>query len=222
MCFYLVRTKDIALKWPSLCSVWSRRQRDVRLTQCVTVTDSERICAFFCREQSSHLLWILRNTKLDTGRAASVLWWFNKIPLSSTCVLARGFPFYVIHCVAASFALEQGSLLTLCCCFHDSGCTLSLALHLPLTPANHHRMRESLSHGMILRRADTFKQSKSSYHHRLFQSNLLTLPLTLFQSGKTYFFWMNWYSLHIRWELRALGNEALRFIIFYEGGWSHD
>lgn len=185
---FLVQTKGIALKWPSLCSGWSRRQKDVRLTQCVTVTDSERICAFFCIKQSSHLLWSLRNTKLDTGRAASVLWWFNKIPLSSTCVLARGFPFYVIHSVAASFALQQGSLLTLCCCFHDSGWTLSLALPLPLTPANNHHLRVSLSHGIILRCADTFKQSKLSYYHRLFLSNVFSLPSTLIQSGKTCFF----------------------------------
>lgn len=66
-----------------------------------SVCDSERICAFFCIKQSSHLLWSPCNTKLNRGRAASLLWQLNKIPLSSTCAWARGFPFSVIHSVPA-------------------------------------------------------------------------------------------------------------------------
>ena len=83
----------------------------VSQSQCVTMTGSVRVCAFFCIKQSSQLLWSLWSTKLKPGRAASLLRWINKILLSSTCTLARGFPLSVMHRVASSSILQRDSLL---------------------------------------------------------------------------------------------------------------
>lgn len=62
-----------------------------------SMCDSWRICAFFCIKRSSHLLWSLSSTKLNRGRAASLMRRLDEIPLSSPCVWARGFPLPVIH-----------------------------------------------------------------------------------------------------------------------------
>lgn len=104
----------------SLCSSSHRRQKDVRLTQCVTVTDSETILHFFvlskaatCCGASAAQSWTQTGLPVSCGDSPKFLW--------AQLVREPGSSISLWFIALLSFALQQDSLLTLCCCFLNLG-----------------------------------------------------------------------------------------------------